>query len=235
MPTDLRGRVMQSTSIQVQGSRLWECSNGWHLNYAKLAASLLNLCSATESTQRLCMRRKKKKAKGKGRNKPTEASFLRRRRDAVRKAASNSEMVQPSWMKGLASTLWTKEHAKEQNFNRDKFRKKELLGFKRGLYQPSSKKEEQTLKKALTTYETHENKRRRTYILSVEKRLSACFSPLKSVVSAFAACLKFCLPTQLEMRSCSCQSQLSGTFCPLSIGTPVKVQTLLRVAVLRWH
>ena len=144
--------------------------------WATLDSFMLLEHSATESTKRLCMRRKRK-AKGKDKKeKQTEAAFLRRRRDAVRRAASSSGVAQPKWMKGLASKLWTREHKREQDFNREKYQKKELIGFKRGLYRPSSPKEERALQKALATYEHHENKRRRQYILSVEKRSSAYHS-----------------------------------------------------------
>ena len=155
----------------------------------------------TESTKRLCMRRRKKKAAGKGTK--TEAGFLLKRRQAVRAAASSAASTEPPWMRSLAQKLWTKQHSKERAFNQDKHHKKELLGFKTGLYRPSSGKEKRKLKIDLNQHEANERKRRRQYMLSVEKRYSA-----KPVMHAPFVSQKAPSETWKPRRG-SCQSQLS--------------------------
>ena len=88
----------------------------------------------------------------------------------MREAASSASSAPPTWMKGLANKLWTQAHDKERQFNREKYHKKELVGYKTGLYCPSSPKEKRKLKTDLKQYEANETKRRRLYMLSVQKR-----------------------------------------------------------------
>ena len=146
-----------------------------------------DLC--TESTRRLCMRRKKR-----SRQTPEtcEASFLRKRRKAVATAAEGSTCTTPTWMKGLSAKLWTGKHAQEKKFNRKKYEKKKVLAFKEGTYVPATRGQKRQMQAQLEDLKKKEVKRRKEYDRSIAKRLPTaeshptkpCRKPRKAFTSS---------------------------------------------------
>ena len=128
-------------------------------------------CLLSESTKRLCMRKKKKK-KVKNQANASEASFLRSRRTAVAKAASSraAKRQPPAWMRKLSRKLWSKQHTAELEFNRKKYRKKAIMAYKAGMLKPRGAAEKRKFQKELSEEEQAERKRRQVYDRSIAKR-----------------------------------------------------------------
>ena len=142
--------------------------------YGHNCETLLILPCSTESSGRLCMRRKQKKKM----KSSCEAHFLKKRRAAVAAAtaADTSPAMKPRWLRTLSKKLWTKAHMAERQFNKKKHEKKALLAFKNGLYKPECKTKKRKMKEKLQEFEKAETKKRKVYDRGLEQRCQAAQS-----------------------------------------------------------
>ena len=132
-----------------------------------LVEALSCMPPGTESSKRLCMRKKKKQA-GPVRG---ELAFLKKRRASVEVAAAKaSAETAPRWMKALSSRLWTGSHRKEVDFNRAKLKTKRVVAFKAGSYVPRSRGEKRALEGASREYEQREKKARHDWEKNIARR-----------------------------------------------------------------
>ena len=125
----------------------------------------------TESTKRLCMRKKQKVKKE---DKVSEALFLRSRRNAVAKSASShavkNQKQTPAWMRKLSRRLWSKQHAAELQFNQRKYQKKAVVAYKAGMLKPRGAAAKRKFQQDLSKHERAAKKRRTVYDRSIAKR-----------------------------------------------------------------
>jgi len=125
--------------------------------------------SIRQSSKRLSMR---KNLKGKKKESPwaNAANWVRRRREAVKKAvnASNPQARAPKKMKlaKLAASLRTQGHEKEKQFNLSKERKRRIVAFQNGLIFKDRKR----LRRESSEYEATQKQRRTMYFKDVAKR-----------------------------------------------------------------
>ena len=92
----------------------------------------------------------------------SETAFLKKRRECVSIATEASKgATAPSWMKSLSSKLWSARHVKEDSFNHNKFRKKQLLAFEAGNYVPRNGAEKRKLEEAVLERQEQEKKHAR--------------------------------------------------------------------------
>lgn len=131
----IEGQLLHSLPLTCKANYYTDCRLAWSPD----SESFLPPAFAAESTSRLCMRKKKKKKdKGGtgGGNGPgsgpaggnCEATFLKKRRRAVKVAAETNKHVPASSAHlVLAKQLWVGAHSAERKFNRTKLHKKRCL------------------------------------------------------------------------------------------------------------
>lgn len=132
-----------------------------------------------KSTPKLSMRKQNLKGNTKTSPWANAASWVRRRREAVRSAVGNSKPQNSKKMKlsKLVKSLRTESHEKEKQFNLQKERKRRILAYQNGLIFKDGKR----LRRESAEYEKQQNERRSIYFKDVAKRDRAVDGPNDSL------------------------------------------------------